>query len=133
MQICKDMDFPALSREYAGDGTNLMLVPAWHFNVDGWLHSRMAVMRAVENGFGLARSARNGLLILSDNRGRILAEAATVPGRFVSITGNVNVSREETFYTRVGDWFAWLCVVVFVSLLAFQLLTPSQTVEKRHA
>jgi hypothetical protein len=52
------MDFPALSREYAADGANLMLVPAWDFNVDGWLHSRMAVLRAVENGFALARPNR---------------------------------------------------------------------------
>ena len=126
LQICKDMDFPKLSREYAAEGANLLLVPAWDFNLDRWLHARMAVLRAVENGFALARSARNGLLTLSDSRGRILAEAATVPGRFVSITGKVNVSREETFYTRTGDWFAWLCVAVFVSLLAFQLLTPGR-------
>src|SRR5439155_5117631 len=129
LQICKDMDFPKLSREYAAEGANLLLVPAWDFNLDGWLHGRMAVLRAVENGFALARSARSGLLTLSDNRGRILAEAATVPGRFVSITGNVNVSREETFYTRAGDWFAWLCVAVFVILLAFQLLGGG----KKHA
>ena len=122
LQICKDMDFPKLSREYAAEGANLLLVPAWDFNLDRWLHARMAALRAVENGFALARSARNGLLTLSDNRGRILAEAATAPGRFVSITGKVNVSREESFYTRTGDWFAWLCVAVFVSLLAFQLL-----------
>ncbi len=71
------------------------LVPAWDFNLDRWLHSRMAVLRAVENGFGLARSARNGLLTLSDSRGRILAEAATAPGRFVSVSGQVSLSREE--------------------------------------
>jgi apolipoprotein N-acyltransferase len=123
LQICKDMDFPALSREYAADGADLMLVPAWDFNVDGWLHSRMAVSRAVENGFALARSARNGLLTLSDNRGRIIAETATAPGRFVSISGTLNVAPEKTFYTRTGDWFAWLCVAVFIVLLAFQLLT----------
>jgi len=130
LQICKDMDFPKLSREYAAEGANLLLVPAWDFNLDGWLHGRMAVLRAVENGFALARSARNGLLTLSDNRGRILVEAATVPGRFVSITGKVNVSREETFYTRAGDWFAWLCVAVFVTLLAFQFFGRG---EKTHA
>jgi len=118
LQICKDMDFPKLSREYAAEGANLMLVPAWDFNLDRWLHSRMAVLRAVENGFALARSARNGLLTLSDNRGRILAETATAPGRFVSVTGKVNVVREETFYTRTGDWFAWLCVSAFIVLAA---------------
>jgi apolipoprotein N-acyltransferase len=119
LQICKDMDFPALSRAYAAEGANLMLVPAWDFNLDRWLHSRMAVLRAVENGFALARSARNGLLTLSDNRGRILAEAATAAGRFVSITGKVNFERGETFYTRSGDWFAWLCVATFVLLMAY--------------
>jgi apolipoprotein N-acyltransferase len=118
LQICKDMDFPKLSREYAADGVNMLLVPAWDFNLDRWLHSRMAVLRAVENGFALARSARNGLLTLSDNRGRILAEAATAPDRFVSVTGKVNVAREETFYTRTGDWFAWLCVSAFIMLAA---------------
>lgn len=127
LQICKDMDFPKLSREYAADGANLLLVPAWDFSLDGWLHARMAVLRAVENGFALARSARNGLLTLSDNRGRILAERETVPDRFASITGKLNVSREETFYARTGDWFAWLCVAAFASFLAFQLLVPSET------
>ena len=122
LQICKDMDFPKLSREYAGDGANLLLVPAWDFNLDRWLHARMAVMRAVENGFALARAARNGLLTLSDNSSRILAETVTVPGRFVSISGILNVAPEETFYARTGDWFAWLCVATFGVLFAFQLL-----------
>jgi apolipoprotein N-acyltransferase len=122
LQICKDMDFPQLSREYAGEGANLLLVPAWDFNLDRWLHARMAVLRAVENGFALARSARNGLLTLSDNRGRILTEAATVTGRFVSITGKVNVAREKTFYAQAGDWFAWLCVAMFVALLVSRFL-----------
>jgi apolipoprotein N-acyltransferase len=127
LQICKDMDFPGLSREYAAEGASLLLVPAWDFNVDRWLHARMAVMRAVENGFAVARSARNGLLTLSDNRGRILAETATVPGRFISITGKVNVAHEQTFYTRTGDWFAWLCVAMFVILLAFPFLGRSRS------
>jgi len=131
LQICKDMDFPKLSREYAAEGANLLLVPAWDFNLDRWLHARMAVLRAVENGFALARSARNGLLTLSDNRGRIRAEIESEPDRFVSISGKVNVSREQTFYARTGDWFAWLCVAVFVSLLAFQRLVPSQAGENR--
>jgi apolipoprotein N-acyltransferase len=117
LQICKDMDFPQLSREYARDGANLLLVPAWDFDLDRWLHARMAVLRGVENGFALARAGRNGLLTLSDNRGRILAEKATVPGEFVSLSGRLSVAREQTFYTRTGDWFAWLCVSGLVVLL----------------
>lgn len=48
MAICKDMDFPQLSRQYGADGAGLLLVPAWDFGDDGWLHDRMAVMRGVE-------------------------------------------------------------------------------------
>jgi apolipoprotein N-acyltransferase len=133
LQICKDMDFPTLSREYANEGANLLLIPAWDFNLDRWLHARMAVMRAVENGFAVARSARNGLLTLTDNRGRILAEAATLPGRFVSISGRVNFSHEETFYARAGDWFALVCVAVFVSLLVPTLRATTRRSEKTRA
>lgn len=125
LQICKDMDFPQLSREYAAEGVDLVLVPAWDFNVDRWLHSRMAILRAVENGFALARSARNGLLTLSDDRGHILAEATTVPGRFASISGKIDVAHEKTFYTRTGDWFAWLCITAFLILLACRFLPRS--------
>ena len=81
LQICKDMDFPQLSRQYGAEGASLLLVPAWDFGLDRWLHSRMAMLRAVENGFSLARSGRYGLLTLSDNRGRILAEVPTVSGQ----------------------------------------------------
>jgi apolipoprotein N-acyltransferase len=117
LQICKDMDFPRLSREYARDGASLLLVPAWDFDLDRWLHARMAVLRGVENGFAVARAARNGLLTLSDNRGRILAARATVPGQFVTLSGKLNVIREQTLYSRAGDWFAWICVGGFVALL----------------
>lgn len=113
LQICKDMDFPQLSRQYAGDGANLLLVPAWDFNVDGELHARMAVLRAVENGSALARCARNGLLTLADSHGRIIAEKPSAPGRFVSLAGDLPVPAGNTFYSRAGDWFAWLCVAAF--------------------
>jgi len=116
LQICKDIDFPGLSREYARDRASLLLVPAWDFNLDRWLHARMAVLRAVEDGFALARSARNGLLTLSDNRDRILAETSTTPGHFVSISGKVNLARTTTFYSLTGDWFAWSCIGLFILL-----------------
>jgi len=121
-QVCKDMDFPQLSREYAGDGAGFLLVPAWDFVADGWLHARMAALRAVENGFVLARCARNGLLTLVDNRGRIIAEKPTKSGQFVSLTGKLTVTNEKTFYGQAGDWFAWLCVATFVILLGYRLL-----------
>ena len=74
VEICKDMDFPRWARAYGQGGVRVLAVPAWDFVTDGRLHSRMAVVRGVENGFAIARAARNGLLTFSDAYGRILAE-----------------------------------------------------------
>jgi apolipoprotein N-acyltransferase len=118
MQICKDMDFPALSREYGAKRVGLLLVPAWDFTLDAWLHDRMAVLRGVESGFTIARAAKQGLLTVSDDRGRILAQqdAATVP--FASLVATAPVRHDDTLYTRFGDWFAWLNVATLGLLLA---------------
>jgi len=72
--ICKDMDFPALGRQYGRLGTGVLLVPAWDFVIDDWYHARMAILRGVESGFSVARAAKQGLLTVSDNRGRILLD-----------------------------------------------------------
>jgi apolipoprotein N-acyltransferase len=124
IEICKDMDFPLLSRQYALDGAGLMLVPAWDFVDDGWLHGRMAVMRGVENGFSIARSVKQGILTLTDDRGRVLAEKesgeASVTPPFTILVGTIPVRNEPTFYARTGDWFAWLDIV-----LVFLLFIPA--------
>ena len=59
--------------------------------------------------------------------GRIIAEATTVPGGFVSVTAKVNFARERTFYAQTGDSFAWLCVAIFVVLLASSMFTSWKT------
>jgi apolipoprotein N-acyltransferase len=108
MEICKDMDFPRLSREYGSDGVGLLLVPAWDFTLDGWLHGRMAILRGVENGFTIVRAANQGRLTVSDNRGRVLAEQSSETARVASLVAFAPVRHDDTLYTRWGDWFAWV-------------------------
>jgi apolipoprotein N-acyltransferase len=115
--ICKDMDFPLLGRQYARDGASLLLVPAWDFGDDGWLHGRMAVMRGVESGFSLARAPKEGLLTLSDDRGRILAEQSSGAAPFASVLAAIPIRSGVTLYARFGDWFAWLNIGILVVLL----------------
>ncbi len=116
--ICKDLDFVPLGREYARAGVGLLLVPAWDFVNDGWLHSRMAVLRGVEGGFAVARSAAEGLLTVSDAYGRIVAERTSSEEPDVRLAANVPVGPGGTFYSRTGDWFAWLCVGGVVACIA---------------
>ncbi|GIH25854.1 apolipoprotein N-acyltransferase [Acrocarpospora phusangensis] len=101
--ICKDLDFPGLVREYGKAGVAALLAPAWDFGEDGWLHSRMAVVRGVENGFAVARAAREGLMTVSDNRGRVLAERRSGG----TVTAGLPREGSATVYTALGDWAAW--------------------------
>jgi hypothetical protein len=53
--------FSPLSRRYGKGGVSLLLVRALDFDDDGWLHSRIALLRGVENGMlPMARVGRQG-------------------------------------------------------------------------
>jgi apolipoprotein N-acyltransferase len=113
LEICKDMDFPDLSRQYSGDGVALLIVPASDFVDDGWLHGRMAILRGVESGFSIARSAKLGILSATDDRGRVLAQANTIGPSFATAVANIPVRHDRTLYSRLGNWFALVCVSLF--------------------
>ena len=119
-EICKDLDFPRLSRAYGEDGVGLLVVPAWDFVLDDWLHDRMAVARGVESGFTIVRAAKQGLLTVSDSWGRILAERPSKEGTFSTLIATAPVLHVNTLYARWGDWFAWLNVLGLATMLSYR-------------
>jgi apolipoprotein N-acyltransferase len=124
--ICKDLDFPRTIRGDARAGIRLMMVPANDFYLDDWLHARPAVMRGVENGFAVVRTAIHGLVTVSDDRGRILALARAEKPGFVIAEADVPLGSGPTLYTRYGDWFAWLCVALAITLSALMFRVRAQ-------
>lgn len=125
--ICKDLDFPTTVR-HAGAQTAMLLVPAWDFIDDAWFHSRIAVLRGVENGVSVVRAARRGYLTLSDPTGRILVEApsgpgidsATAPSGTQMVLGRVpNATGEPTLYGTLGETFGWSALAYAVVALLF--------------
>ncbi|MER7248577.1 nitrilase-related carbon-nitrogen hydrolase [Kribbella sp. NPDC000426] len=112
LMICKDLDFPALARQYGKLDTSLLLVPALDFVDDGWLHSRMALLRGIENGIPIARDGSQGRLTLTDANGRIIAETIAPPNGPAVLIGELRPGIDHTVYTAWGDWFAWLCGLV---------------------
>lgn len=120
LAICKDMDFHDTGHAYAARHAQLLLVPASDFTVDGWLHSRMAIMRGVESGFAIARAAHSGRLTLSDDRGRVLAEASSEQHN-AELVGDLPLRETHTLYAQWGDWFAWLDLAGLIGLLGLAL------------
>ena len=117
--ICYEAIYPDEVRRFAERGARLLI----NISNDGWFgksaaaeqHLRMARVRAVENRRWLLRITNSGITASVDPYGRIYTPmprdvrgAADLPYDFKS---------NETFYTRFGDWFAWLCVAVSVILV----------------
>ncbi len=117
--ICKDMDFQQFILGYSKQSPAILWVPAWDFVVDGYLHSRMAMMRSVEGGFSLIRNARQGRLTISDWRGKVLYEANSENGSYTVLTGKISVAPHPTLYARAGDWFGTINLFAAIGFIIF--------------
>jgi apolipoprotein N-acyltransferase len=121
------MDFPAFGRRYGSYGASLVLAPAWDAGADAWLHSRMAVLRGVESGFWLARSAREGLLLLSDPYGRVAAQQRSRAdmSRLIALIPPQKTTR--TIYVQIGDAFGWACLGLGLALAIVSFVLARRT------
>ena len=117
--ICYEAIYPGEILHFAENGAQLFV----NISNDGWFghsaaaeqHLRMARVRAVENRRWIVRATNSGITASIDPYGRIVRPlprdvrgAADLPYDFRT---------DKTIYTRFGDWFAWLCVIVSGILL----------------
>lgn len=118
--ICYEAIYPGEVRRFAANGANLYI----NISNDGWFgrsaapeqHLRMARVRAAENHRWLLRVTNNGFTASIDPYGRIFRALPTDVRAGVDLPYDFRT--DETIYTRFGDWFGWLCVLVSVILLA---------------
>jgi len=117
--ICYEAIYPGEVRRFAANGAQVFV----NISNDGWFghsaaaeqHLRMARVRAAENRRWLVRTTNSGVTVSVDPYGRIfrplppdVRAAADLPYDFRT---------DKTIYTRFGDWFAWLCLIVSAMLL----------------
>ncbi len=115
--ICFEAIFPDYAREFTRRGSQLLTV----VTNDGWFgrlvgaqqHAELAVLRTVENGVPMIRSANNGISFIVDPYGRILKQTPL----FVQtiLAGPVPQPLAPTLYRRYGDWFMLFCLLGLVA------------------
>ena len=114
MLICYELIFPYLSRENTRNGANLLVNitnDAWYGRTSApYQHFSMAVFRAVENRRALARSANTGISGFVDPTGKIIAASPIFEE--ATLTAQIPLMNVSTLYTRFGDWFSLMCVVL---------------------
>jgi len=117
--ICYESVFPGEVREFANQGAQVFI----NISNDGWYgdsgayaqHLNQTRMRAVENDRWLLSATNTGVTTSIDPYGRTVVRlprkergALLAPYALTSVT---------TFYTRHGDWFAWLCAIISAGAL----------------
>jgi apolipoprotein N-acyltransferase len=100
--ICKDMDFVFPALKYSQQNVGAIFVPAWDFGYDAWIHGRMALMRGIEGNFSVIRAGKDGLLTISDNKGRIIAKAHTKDSKDKTLViGEIPVTSGKSLYSKI--------------------------------
>lgn len=124
--ICYEIIFPDLVRRFVNEGATVIV----NVTNDAWFgrtgapyqHFSMAVLRAVENRVPVARAANTGISGFIDAQGHILETSGIFTE--ADLTRTLVPGRINTFYTRHGDVFAWLCALTSLVLLALPTKRP---------
>ena len=122
--ICYESIFPDEIRQFANNGAQVLV----NISNDGWYgdsgayaqHLKQSRMRAVENNRWLLLDTNTGLTAAIDPNGRIVASAPRKTRTVLQAP--YTLSSATTFYTRHGDWFAYVCAIISLAALFMRLL-----------
>ena len=114
--ICYESIFPDEVREYVQSGADVLINltnDGWYGDSGAWKqHLQMTQMRAIENGRWLLVGTNTGMTVSVDPYGRIVA--ATGRKFRTALAAPYGLLSGTTFYTRHGDWFAYLCAIISI-------------------
>lgn len=126
--ICFDSVFPNIVRQFVKHGARILTIitnDAWFGNTSGpYQHAQYAVLRAIENRVGIARSANTGISMFIDPTGR--KHEAVGLEKQAEIIYDVPVTQGLTFYSRYGGWLGVLCLFVSTPIIIFGFLRKEQ-------
>ena len=118
--ICYEIIFPDLVRRFVDEGATVITTvtnDAWFGRTAApYQHFSMAVLRAVENRVPVARAANTGISGFIDAQGNILATSPIFTE--ARLTHTLIPGGRKSFYTRYGDLFSYVCVIISLLLLA---------------
>lgn len=124
--VCYEVIFPYLVRQHVQQGADLLV----NITNDAWFgrssapyqHLAMARFRAIEHRIWLARSANTGISALIAPSGEVVLSGPIFEA--LQLTGRVGLGAVPTFYTRFGDLFALVCLLLTTLLAIAQGVIP---------
>jgi len=122
--ICYEAIFPLLTRNFVHRGAKMLCAvtnDVWFGPAAGpKQHAEMAVLRAVENGVPMIRAANNGVSMIVDPYGRVLARSELLVK--TTVFGEVQKARGKTIYTVFGFLFPYLAAGFVLAMLVIRTI-----------
>ena len=119
MFICYESIFPDEVRQGPLQGAQVLVNisnDGWYGDSGAWKqHLQQTRMRAIENDRWLLAATNTGMTASIDPYGRIVA--ATPRKIRTTLIAPYGLRSGTTFYTRHGDWFAYLCAIISAGAL----------------
>jgi apolipoprotein N-acyltransferase len=124
--ICYESIFPDEVRRGPLQGAQVLLNisnDGWYGDSGAWAqHLQQTQMRAIENDRWLLAGTNTGMTASVDPYGRIVA--ATPRKIRTALAAPYTLISGTTFYTRHGDWFAYLCAIISAGALVARFVFP---------
>lgn len=114
--ICFDMDFPSLINQTGKMNIDIMLVPGSDWQEITPYHTFVASVRGIEHGFNMVRSVFKGFSASFNYKGQLLSSNDFFKTDEVILYSDVPVKGQKTIYSVLGDYFAWFCILFFLSM-----------------
>jgi apolipoprotein N-acyltransferase len=131
--ICYESIFPDEVRQGPLQGAQVLLNisnDGWYGDSGAWAqHLQQTEMRAIENDRWLLAGTNTGMTASIDPYGRIVA--ATPRKVRTALAAPYALREGTTFYTRHGDWFAYLCAIISVGALLMRFVIREKKVVRR--
>jgi apolipoprotein N-acyltransferase len=119
--ICSENFFPDMARRFVLNGAKVLTNhtnDAWFFDTAApYQHFMMNVLRAVENRKFVLVSANTGISGIIESSGIVLDKTKVSEEKILN--GAFLQNDFKTFYTKFGDIFVKLCIVVILIVVIF--------------
>jgi apolipoprotein N-acyltransferase len=117
--ICYESVFGEYVTDYVKNGAQILCIvtnDGWWRDTEGYVqHFKYARLRAIENRRAIARSANTGISGFINQRGDVISESKWWEPAALNET--INLNSNLTFYTKFGDWIAYLSMLLALGIL----------------
>lgn len=117
--ICYDADFPVLMQQTGNNNTDVIMVATGDWYSISPYHSKIGIIRSIENGVSMLKTVSYGLSVAADAYGNIIATDDFFEDDQHILIAEIPVFKTRTFYSYAGDFLIYISYFYFVSLMIY--------------